>query len=101
MIILDVPSTLMQHQPDPPVVDGLDAQPAETIWITSITLFEARYGLALLPAVNDEQLARPKLGARIAARFADLGLAEPLPELHNETIETLGFDRPSIPMSMD
>ena len=27
----------------------MDQQPAESIWITSITLFEARYGLALLP----------------------------------------------------
>lgn len=51
MIILDtnVLSALMQQQPDPVVVNWLDAQPAEAIWISSITLFEARYGLALLP----------------------------------------------------
>jgi predicted nucleic acid-binding protein len=39
----------MQQQPDPVVVNWLDAQVAEAIWISSITLFEARYGLALLP----------------------------------------------------
>ena len=52
MIILDtnVLSALMQRTPDTRVVDWMDRQPAESIWITSITLFEARYGLALLPA---------------------------------------------------
>ena len=50
MIILDtnVLSALMQQQPDPQVVAWLDDQPAESIWLSSITLFEVRYGLALL-----------------------------------------------------
>ena len=50
MIILDtnVLSALMQQQPDPQVVAWLDNQAAESIWLNSITLFEARYGLALL-----------------------------------------------------
>jgi len=50
VIILDtnVLSALMQQQPDPRAVAWLDDQSAESIWITSITVFEARYGLALL-----------------------------------------------------
>ncbi len=50
MIVLDtnVLSALMQQQPDPQAVAWLDNQPAESIWLNSITLFEARYGLALL-----------------------------------------------------
>lgn len=50
MIILDtnILSALMQQQPDQQIVAWLDDQPAESIWISSITLFEARYGLALL-----------------------------------------------------
>ena len=50
MIILDtnVLSALMQQQPDQQVVAWLDDQPAESIWLNSVTLFEARYGLALL-----------------------------------------------------
>ena len=50
MIILDtnVLSALMQQQPDPQVVAWLDDQPTESIWLSSITVFEARYGLALL-----------------------------------------------------
>ncbi len=52
MIILDtnVLSALMQQPPNPQVIAWLDDQAAESIWITSITLFEARYGLDLLPA---------------------------------------------------
>jgi predicted nucleic acid-binding protein len=51
MIVLDtnVLSALMRQTPDAPVVVWLDRQPAESVWITSITLFEARLGLALLP----------------------------------------------------
>jgi len=50
MIILDtnVLSALMQRRPDTTVIDWLDKQPAEAIWISSITLFESRYGLNLL-----------------------------------------------------
>jgi len=51
MIVLDtnVLSALMRKAPEVPVVTWLDRQPAESVWITSITLFEARLGLALLP----------------------------------------------------
>jgi len=51
VIILDtnVLSALMRKTPEAAVVSWLDRQPAESIWITSITLFEARLGLALLP----------------------------------------------------
>lgn len=52
MIVLDtnVLSALMREGPDMPVVEWLDAQPAESVWITSLTLFETRFGLKLLPA---------------------------------------------------
>jgi predicted nucleic acid-binding protein len=52
MIILDtnVLSGLMRTVPEAPVVAWLDRQPVESVWITSITLFEARLGLALLPS---------------------------------------------------
>jgi predicted nucleic acid-binding protein len=51
MIILDtnVLSALMRTAPEARVVAWLDRQPAESVWITSITLFEAHLGLALLP----------------------------------------------------
>ena len=51
MIILDtnVLSALMRTRPDPPVVAWLDRQPAESVWITSVTVFEAHFGLRMLP----------------------------------------------------
>ena len=51
MIILDtnVLSALMRTAPDASVVAWLDRQNAESVWITSSTLFEARLGLALRP----------------------------------------------------
>lgn len=52
MIILDtnVLSAVMNAEPDARVVAWLDRQAADSIWITAITVFEARLGLALLPA---------------------------------------------------
>ena len=57
MIILDtnVLAALMRTVPEVPVVAWLDRQPAESVWITSITLFEARFGLALLPSGRRRQ----------------------------------------------
>ena len=57
MIILDtnVLSALMRTAPEASVVGWLDRQPAESVWITSITLFEARLGLALLPSGRRRQ----------------------------------------------
>ena len=57
MIILDtnVLSALMRTAPEAAVVAWLDRQPAESVWITSITLFEARLGLALLPSGRRRQ----------------------------------------------
>ena len=51
MIVLDtnVLSALMRTTPDAVVVEWLDRQPSDSIWVTSITVFEARFGLALLP----------------------------------------------------
>ena len=58
MIILDtnVLSALMRPAPEASVVAWLDHQPAESVWITSITLFEARLGLALLPKGRRRQM---------------------------------------------
>jgi toxin FitB len=50
VIVLDtnVLSAVMQERPDANVVAWLDQQAAESIWISTVTLFEARYGLALM-----------------------------------------------------
>jgi len=51
VIVLDtnVLSALMRTNPEAVVVEWLDRQPADSVWLTAITVFEARFGLALLP----------------------------------------------------
>ena len=50
MIVLDtnVVSALMLDEPDADVVRWLDQQVPRSIWTTSITVFEVRYGLACM-----------------------------------------------------
>lgn len=58
MILLDtnVISALMQRDVDPVVVNWLDSQPAESIWTTSITVFEIRFGLEILASGRRRRL---------------------------------------------
>jgi toxin FitB len=57
MIVLDtdVLSGLMRRAPEPRVVEWLDRQPSESVWITAVTVFEVLFGLALLPAGRRRQ----------------------------------------------
>lgn len=73
MILLDtnVLSALMQREPDQTVVDWLDEQPSESIWTTSITVFEVRMELELL--------AKGRRRGRLEQEFSRL-LAEDLDE---------------------
>jgi predicted nucleic acid-binding protein len=50
VIILDtnVLSALMRQTPDHNVVGWLDRQPRTSVWTTSVTLFEIRFGLQIL-----------------------------------------------------
>jgi toxin FitB len=52
MIILDtnVLSTLMRQTPDQRVIAWLDRQPRTSIWTTSVTVLEIRFGLQIMPS---------------------------------------------------
>jgi len=71
LIILDtnVLSELMQRRPNPAVVDWLDTQAAEAVFVTSITVFESRYGLAVLPDGGRKTLLRERLDCVISEDF--------------------------------
>jgi predicted nucleic acid-binding protein len=66
MIILDtnVLSGLMQKTPDAAVVRWLDTQMPQDIWISTITVFEVRYGVHVLAAGPKRDL--------LLQRFEDL-----------------------------
>ena len=51
MIILDtnVLSALMRYAPDWQVVAWLDEQPRTSVWTTSVTVLEVRFGLQVMP----------------------------------------------------
>ena len=85
MIILDtnVLSAVMRPAPDPQVVAWLDHQPSDSIWLTAVTIFEARAGLALLPPSRRRSslelsfvlLLRADLEQRILSFDADAAVA--------------------------
>ncbi len=77
MILLDtnVLSALMRREPDAAVIAWLDAQPSESIWITSITLFEARLGLALLPSGKRRRSLEDSLDALVTEDLQNRVLA--------------------------
>ena len=58
MILLDtnVLSELMKKAPEPRVIAWLDRQPRTSIWTTSITVLEVRFGLQILPAGKRREL---------------------------------------------
>jgi hypothetical protein len=58
VILLDtnVLSALMRREAEATVVGWLDAQPPESVWTTSITVFEVRLGLELLAAGRRRRL---------------------------------------------
>ncbi len=58
MILLDrnVFAALMRGTPDPAVVQWLDNQPVQSIWITSVTVFEIRTGIGRLTPSSRKRL---------------------------------------------
>jgi predicted nucleic acid-binding protein len=89
MILLDtnVLSALMRAVPDPTVQQWLDRQPDSSIWTTTVTLMELRYGLLSLPPGRRRQMLARELEAvlneEIQGRYAsfDLAAAERTAEL--------------------
>jgi predicted nucleic acid-binding protein len=58
MIILDtdVLSAIMDPAPDQKVLVWLNRQPASSVWTTTISLMEFRYGIAKMPAGRRRQV---------------------------------------------
>lgn len=75
MIILDtnVLSALMRQTPDKNVIVWLDKQPRTSVWTTSITILEVRFGLQIMPLGKRRSLliqafeaVLDKIGYRVA-----------------------------------
>jgi len=89
MIILDtnVLSALMLSVPDQAVLNWLDRQPESSVWTTTVTLMELRYGVQSMPAGHRQEKMSRELEAvlreEIEGRYAvfDLPAAEQAAEL--------------------
>ncbi len=88
MIILDtnVLSALMRQEPDQSVIAWLDQQPRTSVWTTSVTVLEVRFGLQILAAGRRRTLLSgafeellTRLGQRVAA--FDVAAAEQASDL--------------------
>ena len=80
MIILDtnVLSALMRQEPDQRVVVWLDRQARTSVWTTSVTVFEIRFGVQILVAGRRRSLlteAFEELLARLGQRVASFDVA--------------------------
>lgn len=84
MIVLDtnVISALMRKEPEKPVVQWLDGQPAASVWITAITVMEIRFGLQTMPKGRRQEalirafdlMLKSMIEGRIASFDAEAGM---------------------------
>ena len=72
MILLDtnVVSEPLRPAPDPRVIERIDAQPLETLFLCAITVAELRAGVALLPAGKRRSGLQQNLEKRVLPLFA-------------------------------
>ena len=89
MILLDtnVVSEPLRLAPEPKVIEWIDAQPLETLFLSAITVAELRAGVALLPAGKRRSGLLQNLEKRVLPLFAgrvlpfDLACTQPYAEL--------------------
>ena len=71
MILLDtnVVSEPLRHAPEVRVIEWIDAQPLETLYLSAITVAELRAGVALLPAGKRRTGLHDNLEKRVLPLF--------------------------------
>lgn len=66
---------MMRQVPEMPIVHWLDRQQADSVWITSVTLFEVRLGLAVLPKGKRRQALEAAFARLLSEDLEDRVLA--------------------------
>ncbi|NYS61933.1 type II toxin-antitoxin system VapC family toxin [Vreelandella salicampi] len=81
MILLDtnVVSEPLRREPEPRVVEWIDAQALETLYLSAITVAELRSGIALIPAGKRRTGLQENLERRVLPLFAGRVLPFDLP----------------------
>ena len=82
MILLDtnVLSELMRSEPNPAVIAWLDSQPVESLWTSTITVFDVRYGFEIMTTGRRRRDLEDAFAQVLVKDFAD---------------RVLSFDRPA------
>lgn len=72
MILLDtnVISEPLHPSPDPRVIEWIDAQPLETLYLSAMTVAELRAGVAMLPTGKRRAALHEEIERRVLPRFA-------------------------------
>ncbi len=60
---------MMRREPDATVLEWLDHQPSESIWTTSITVFEIRFGLDILASGRRRRMLEEAFDAMLTEDF--------------------------------
>ena len=73
MILLDtnIISEPLRPKPDSAVIAWLDRQPVETLYLSSITVAELRFGIAILPEGGKKRLLLKQLEETVLPVFSD------------------------------
>ena len=81
MILIDtnVVSEPLRRRPEPRVTEWIDSQPLETLYLSTVTVAELRFGAASLPSGRRRSLLNENLERRILPRFAGRILPFDLP----------------------
>ncbi|MBX7432559.1 type II toxin-antitoxin system VapC family toxin [Mycobacterium sp. Y57] len=71
MILVDtnVISEPLRKAPDPVVVDWIDAQPLETLYLSAVTVAELRFGVACLPTGKRRDRLHESMESRVLPLF--------------------------------
>jgi len=85
MILVDtnVISEPLRKAPEARVVDWIDAQPLETLYLSAVTVAELRFGVASLPAGKRRNGLHESLETRVLPLFAGRVLAFELAATQN------------------
>ena len=77
MILVDtnVISEPLRKAPEARVVEWIDAQPLETLYLSAVTVAELRFGVASLPASKRRDRLHDSLETRVLPLFAGRVLA--------------------------
>ena len=72
MILVDtnVISEPLRHAPEPRVIEWIDAQPIETLYLAAITVAELRFGVASLPVGKRRNRLHEGLEKQVLPLFA-------------------------------